>query len=347
MKGTGYCSNLRISRRGGISVNIMRQYHRVKYCNTRTGPQMISWDITNRCNLNCLHCLNRSGDSKVHDFSNELSRKKQLELAHQIVDLRSEQCCLCGGETLMNPNIFDIVKILSDGGILVNMVSNGLLLNESVIEKLKDAGIHGIQISIDGLGYQHDIFRNKTGAFEMAVNAAKLVVSHGLHSMVSFCPNKLNYRDFPMYVSYIRDLGVKQIRSMPFLPIGRGKTEGAHLLLTSNELFEFVNMLNKLKWKYKDIIIEWGDPLEHLMLILMNKRKYPVIMGISSVGDLTVTPYIPITVGNVEQNSLKDAWDAGYGCIWKNKKLIDIISNIDNIYDLGKIGSTPYKLEVV
>lgn len=31
----------------------------------------------------------------------------------------------------------------------------------------------------------------------------------------------------------------------------------------------------------------------------------------------------------------------------KNKKLIDIISNIDNIYDLEKIGSAPYKLEVV
>lgn len=32
------------------------------------GPLMVAWDVTNRCNLKCMHCLNRSGDERYHDF---------------------------------------------------------------------------------------------------------------------------------------------------------------------------------------------------------------------------------------------------------------------------------------
>lgn len=36
--------------------------------NKHSGPLSISWDITNKCNFNCEHCLNRSGDMHMHDF---------------------------------------------------------------------------------------------------------------------------------------------------------------------------------------------------------------------------------------------------------------------------------------
>lgn len=38
-----------------------------------SGPQSISWDLTNRCNFNCLHCFNRSGDNRFYEFKDELS----------------------------------------------------------------------------------------------------------------------------------------------------------------------------------------------------------------------------------------------------------------------------------
>lgn len=34
-----------------------------------SGPFSISWDLTSKCNFNCKHCFNRSGDDKYHDFS--------------------------------------------------------------------------------------------------------------------------------------------------------------------------------------------------------------------------------------------------------------------------------------
>lgn len=329
-------------------MKIMQYYHRVKDNNTRQGPRMVSWDITNRCNLSCLHCLNRSGDGSFHNFNHELSRERQLRIAHEIAELHPEQCCLCGGETLLNPNIYEIIDIIASSGVIVNMVSNGLLLDEEVLRKLLASGIYGVQISVDGLGYQHDIFRNRVGAFDKAVNAVKMVVNAGINSMVSFCPNKLNYKSFPLYVTYIKSLGCKHIRSMPFLPIGRGGTNGAHLLMSSNEMFEFVNTFYKEKNEHINMNLEWGDPLEHLMLILLNKRKYPIIMGISSIGELTVTPYVPITVGKVsDDKTLKDIWDNGYNEIWAERELLDIIRNISGIYDLERLSSMDYNFNMI
>lgn len=38
-----------------------------------SGPLMISWDITNKCNMNCRHCLNRSNDAYTHSFEDEFN----------------------------------------------------------------------------------------------------------------------------------------------------------------------------------------------------------------------------------------------------------------------------------
>ena len=293
--------------------------------------------------MNCKHCLNRSGDQLYHDFACELDDSMQIDLAKQIADLAPDQCCLCGGETLLNKNIFEIINIISSAGVMVNMVTNGLLITDSVAKKLKNCGISHVQVSIDGLGYQHDLFRNKKGAFSKSIKALKILKDNQMDIMVSCCPNKMNVGSIEAYVEYMyKVVGVTCIRMMPLLPIGRAQTECSHLFLSSAESFEFVQKLIKLRDKYPDLTLEWGDPLEHLYLVLFNRRKYPIIMSIGSTGDLTVTPYIPIILGNIKEKKLKTIWENGYNKIWSNKQVVDIIKQVITIYDLSQFNETFY-----
>lgn len=327
-------------------MNIIRPYEKVKYNNNLLRPKMMSWDITRKCNMKCMHCFNNSGDSKFHDFDNELSMEEMLNVANQIVELKPEQCCLCGGETLLNKYVFDIIRILSNGNILVNIVSNGLLLTESVAKKLKTSGINNVQISVDGLGYQHDKFRNMDGAFKKAIKALTNLKKCNINSMVSFCPNTLNYKYFENYVSYMNDIGCTNIRMMPLLPLGRGKLNFSKLLLTSNQTFEFVQKLTYLRAKYPNITFEWGDPIEHLVLVLTNKNKCPNTMGILSNGDLSVTPYIPIIVGNVREKTLMEYWHGGYNKIWRNPDILNIIKKVKTVNDLESLSSFSYNFNL-
>lgn len=267
-------------------MDLMKNYNKVKYNNSMQRPHMVSWDITNKCNMRCRHCYNSSGDTSKHNFSNELSREKVLDIAHQIADMHPTQCCLCGGETLLNENIYDIIKIISNSNVAVNIVSNGLLLNKNVAKRLKDSGVFKVQISVDGLGYQHDIFRNMQGSFKKAINALMCLMEEDIGTMVSCCPNKLNYKTFENYVKYITSLGCSTIRMMPLIPMGRGNQFCNDLLLSNMETFDFVYRLSALKEEYPMVNFEWGDPLEHLFIVLLSKRKYPIVMNISSIGDL-------------------------------------------------------------
>ena len=323
-------------------MNVIRQYNRVKFDNTLLHPRSMSWDVTNRCNLRCQHCFNASGDSRCHDFSSELSSDEALALAEQIVELKPEQCCICGGEPLLHPNLFEIIDILVKGGIMVNMVSNGLLLTEDVAKKMKEVNITSVQISVDGLGYQHDIFRNMKGSFDKAINALKILIRNDIKSLTSFCPNTINYKSYPEYVSYISSIGCKTIRSMPLLPLGRGMENFSYLYLDSKKTFEFVELVNHMREKYPDMELEWGDPLEHLYLVLLRKRKYPIVMGIKSNGDLTVTPYLPIKVGNIKTKTLKEYWMNGYNEIWDNKEILNRIREIKTVVDFSNAEDLQY-----
>ena len=77
------------------------------------GPLMVAWDVTNRCNLKCMHCLNRSGDERYHDFSNELSSSEAIDVCRQIIELNPYSVCLCGGEPLLRTDFFDISYLLA------------------------------------------------------------------------------------------------------------------------------------------------------------------------------------------------------------------------------------------
>lgn len=108
-------------------------------------PYLISLDITNKCNLKCLHCYNRSGNDLLRK---ELSDHDVLLFLEEVGKLKAHTFCFCGGETFLR---FDLIekgtKLLKNYGInQVNVVTNGLLMTDEKAKRLKNAGISSIQI---------------------------------------------------------------------------------------------------------------------------------------------------------------------------------------------------------
>lgn len=313
-----------------------------------TGPIMISLDLTQKCNLKCVHCFNNSGIST----NEELSDDEILDVAHQIAELHPHNVCLCGGETLCRKNIFDIIDVLKDNVSKISMVSNGYLMNFDTARRLVDAGVSHIQISLDGKDcYQHDTFRGVKGSFDKAISAIKNAKKCGVNRLAtSLVPNKLNHKTIDEYIDLCYELGVTDVRMMPFLPSGRGKTIGRNLLLNSVEYYYFLEKVNRKKHKYVERMnIEWGDPLDHMRRMPHNAncgfKSY--CMEIKSNGDITVTTYLPIVVGNCKKHTLKSYWDSGYDLIWSNKSIVKYIEQIQCIYDLEEFKPAPYSGEKI
>jgi len=49
-----------------------------------TAPLYVAWQITNECNLACLHCIEESGPGKA--FRDELDDKQVFDVIDQMMD---------------------------------------------------------------------------------------------------------------------------------------------------------------------------------------------------------------------------------------------------------------------
>lgn len=305
------------------------------------GPQNLMFDITQNCNMHCMHCYNYSGDKKYKD----LNDCGMLEITRQIIELKPCLVCLCGGEpTLRLPLVNQITRLLTDAGIIVNMVSNGILLDENSLKELYESGIENIQISLDS--YREDVvneFRGNKGAFKAAINAIDSILKLGRKPSVTFIPTKMNYKDVKGLATLLYTKEIYNVRYMPLIPIGRGKHNVEKLMLSGMEKEELYWSIKEIEEELEGFQFEYGDPLEHIYLYRNNYLAVTPSFEIKSNGDVQISCYIPYIFGNIMQYKLKKLWDMGLSSVWKQSEFNNIVKGINTLNDLELQERLPYE----
>ncbi len=126
-------------------------------------PFTVYIEQTRGCNLKCFYCIHSTRDEVGGDFSRLGYQLKHMDFKEylKIVDDLSEfppgsvkRVVFSGlGEPLANPRLPELIKIMVDQNIAdrVDVITNGLFLNEKLSRKLIEAGLANINISIQGL----------------------------------------------------------------------------------------------------------------------------------------------------------------------------------------------------
>lgn len=305
------------------------------------GSLNIMWDITNRCNLRCMHCYNGSGQAPNYA---DLTDDQMRMVADEIIDMKIPIVCFCGGEpTLRLPLILELAKRFSKENIVVNMVSNELLLNDDNIKDLRQSGVTDVQISLDSYCPEiHDKFRGVVGAHSHALAAIKLLIKNGIVPEVTFIPTQINFKDIGNLIDLLNSLGLKKVRSMPFVPIGRGFPNRDSLKLNRSQLWEFFWLVQQGIANHPDFTFDYGDPLEHIYLFSKNKIARTVTFEIRSNGDIVISPYLPYIYGNVIKTSLSDLWNDGLKDVWRTPDIQEVAHKIISLDDLEAQSSMPW-----
>lgn len=304
------------------------------------GPFEVSVDVTNKCNLRCLHCYNFSGENDC--INDELSEDEIMDLMREVVEMKPLNVCLSGGEPLLRKGlVYKALTLLNDNNIHTSMVSNGLLLDEEVANRLKEAGLNTIQISLDGLEISHDKLRNKNGTFEAVMKCLDILKSKGMSTYIGFAPTKWNIKEFDQVVDIALEKNIKCIRTQYLMPTGRGKENLAHILPDESDYRILVSNINRLKRKIirenLNLKIEWDDPVQHFYDVCELEDIYPQI-HIKSNGNVTKTPYLPIYFGNIRQESFQSLIDRGLLQASSNGDFVDICSKIKCVDDMSLDG---------
>ena len=114
----------------------------------------IRLEITSGCNLQCKYCHN----SEYINRKDDMTTKEIIRLISEIKKhYNINKILLTGGEPLVNKDILFIVKHISNLGIKADMVTNATLLTEKLIQKLENAGLKRIRISIDTVSDENSL----------------------------------------------------------------------------------------------------------------------------------------------------------------------------------------------
>jgi len=182
---------------------------------SRHRPRNCVWELTLDCNLNCVHCGSSAGRARHA----ELSTEEALDVVRQLRDLGCELVTLSGGEPLLRPDWFEIARAIADSGMYVNMVTNGLLVDDEVAAKISRSGMCNVGVSIDGPRDVHDRIR-APGSFDKSMAGIRKLVKNGVSVGVMTTINRWNMARLEEIRSLAIDAGASMWRLQLAKPMG-------------------------------------------------------------------------------------------------------------------------------
>ena len=117
-------------------------------------PSQVMVDITEVCNLACIHCTHPLfKKSEIYNkamLDPKINNKMVNEVRRNGKGITQYIRYTSNGEPLVHPKSYDmIMDAVENSDTKVTLTTNGTILNEKRIKKLMSTGLHMIDVSID------------------------------------------------------------------------------------------------------------------------------------------------------------------------------------------------------
>jgi heme b synthase len=274
---------------------------------------MIAWEVTRKCNLDCIHCRARASS---RSDENELSLDECRLVLDDIASFSAPTIILTGGEPLLREDIYDIIRYGILKGLRMVIAVNGTLVDRDAAARLKDAGVLRVSMSIDGKDRKsHDDFRRVSGSFDAVMRAGRWLNEAGMPFQINTTVTRLNVGDLGPIYDLVRGMGAVAWHTFLLVPVGRGEAlKGEEL---NAAMYEQV-----LNWLYER---EERNEIEmkvtcapHYYRIVKERGGTPKSAGclagksflfISHTGVAQPCGYLELPCGDVRKDGVRKVWE--------------------------------------
>ncbi len=284
-------------------------------------PKNVVWELTLRCNMNCAHCGSTAGYARQQ----ELNHEEGLDLCRQLGEMGCEILTLLGGEPFLREDWDDFARCLNEYNVKVNAISNGYAMDQKLVDKIKEAKLTNVAISIDGLKETHEKIRRKPDCYQRAIDSLNLLKENGISTAIvtTICRDNLKELDELYKIVFQQQAEIWQIQ----IGVPRGRLcEHSDFIIQPENLFELERFIVRVKQERR-VHLDIADNIgyfgrnEELFRFHITSRLpfwtgcYAGIqaMGIDANGDIKgclSMPSLPQFIeGNIRNNSLRQIWE--------------------------------------
>ncbi|KXB03463.1 hypothetical protein AKJ47_02190 [candidate division MSBL1 archaeon SCGC-AAA261G05] len=319
---------------------------------TSVAPFLVVWDYTRLCNLRCKHCYEDA--SPDADTSEELTTEEAKQVIDEFKEAGIVAIAFSGGEPLSRDDFFEVAKYAKDQGFFVSIATNGTLITREVANKLKDV-VEYAEISLDGFEETHDEFRGIEGCWKRTCEGIRNSVEAGIDTCVALTATHYNLDEISELIEFAeKDLGARKAIIFNYIPVRKGREiidedltpqerwgllEDLYSKLLDEDnpmtLYSTAPQYAAVSWEFAHgPAIATHFTNEAAMQALQGRTKTlaqflggcgagRLYCALEPNGDVEPCVFIPIKVGNIREQSLRE--------IWQNSEVLDKIRDREHL----------------
>lgn len=264
-------------------------------------PIYMNWNYTYRCPFNCRHCYSRGRENR------ELSLADQFKVADNIIRNGVFYVNFGGGEPFTSSNLPAVIRRLHEGGVYVNVSTNGYLLSREKMDAVIRSGLNGIVVSVDSANAAvHDDMRNHTGSFEAMKKSVAYFAEQGIRVFFSTVVTRRNLYDIEAVLELADSMSCYEIELKRMKLVGNALNE-PDLVLTPEDEDYLVAHIPEWRKNYR-VGIQLIYKPEGIEGIDLGCPCGKAMMTILDNGDMSACAYSPIIIGNALTDEIGKVW---------------------------------------
>ncbi|MFX1454217.1 MAG: radical SAM/SPASM domain-containing protein [Promethearchaeota archaeon] len=272
-------------------------------------PVAMTFAVTYNCQCKCVHC---SAGRHYRKDRKELSTEEAKKLIDDAQKLGVTIIAFTGGEPLLRKDLFELIAHVDQKKAMPVMFTNGQYLTDENVEKLYEAGLYSLFLSIDSPNAEeHNDLRGMPGLFEIAIEGIKKVKEKGIFAgFSSYATRSGTERDIYKKIHELGiDLGLQNIIYFDCVPTGNMLKDTSEML--TPELHEKIHNYSAEVFRNKIVpplsSQAWQNSPEAYLsgigCLAANIQLYA-----SAYGDVSPCDFSPLSFGNIREEPLKHIW---------------------------------------
>jgi MoaA/NifB/PqqE/SkfB family radical SAM enzyme len=288
-------------------------------------PLYVAWQITNECNLACLHCIEESGPGKA--FHDELQADEVLGVIDQLIEQDVPYLAFSGGEPMVHPEFFAMVEHACANGRQLKIETNGHYLDARNCERLRELGVKAVQVSLDGASRPTFNRMRVLGEFNTVVEGTKNLRAAGVPIEINFSPTRFNIGEIGAAVDLAYELGAYSFYTGRTMYTGNAVKTWRIVAPSEEQYAEFFSVLHAKSAEYRGRMRVHFHEMGLLEELRYRLRHPAALLIVLPNGLVKLINALPFVCGDLRKQSLVEIW-SNFRKAWHDPRVARFIEEL-------------------
>lgn len=231
-------------------------------------PLSGSIELTQRCNLRCVHCYLAENDTINRKNVKELTTRQWIDIIDEITEAGCLFLLITGGEPFLREDFGEIYRHAKNNGLVVTVFSNGTMITDCIIDLFHELPPQAVEISLYGAtAPTYEKITAVRGAHAQCISGIEKLLEHRIRVKLKSVLMTLNRNEFYKIEDLAKKYDVDFRFDAAIFPRFNGDRAPVEMRIHPREAVE-------IEFSNQDRVQQWKDLLARMKSVHTTNSLY-------------------------------------------------------------------------